>query len=129
VKRAFCDLPKNTLQDLEKIKYASGDPPGAVLFVEGQSPRGIYIICPGRVKLSTTSRDGKTLILRIAEAGEVLGLHASVSGDPYELTAETLQPCQPDFVKREAFHRFLQSHALPQCRATISARMSKVPMK
>jgi CRP/FNR family cyclic AMP-dependent transcriptional regulator len=53
----------------------------------------------------------KALILRIAEAGEVLGLHASVSGDPYELTAETLQPCQPDLVKREAFHRFLQTHA------------------
>ena len=106
----FCDLPKDTLQDLEKIKYASGYPQGAVLFVEGQGPRGIYIICSGRVKLSTTSRDGKTLILRIAEAGEVLGLHASVSGKPYELTAETLQPCQLDFVKREDFQRFLQNH-------------------
>ena len=30
----FCDLPKDTLQDLEKIKYASGYPQGAVLFVE-----------------------------------------------------------------------------------------------
>ena len=35
--------------------------------------------------------------------GEVLGLHASVSGKPYELTAETLQPCQLDFIKREDF--------------------------
>ena len=61
----FCDLPKGTLQELERIKYASAYPPGAVLFVEGQAPRGVYIICSGRVKLSTTSRDGKTLILRI----------------------------------------------------------------
>src|SRR5689334_7885907 len=107
----FCDLPKNSLQDLEKVKYASAYPQGAILFVEGQAPRGIYIICSGRVKLSTTSRDGKTLILRIAEAGEVLGLHASVSGKPYELTAETLQSCQLDFVRREDFLKFLQSHA------------------
>jgi CRP/FNR family cyclic AMP-dependent transcriptional regulator len=107
----FCDLPKPSLQELEKIKYASGYPQGAVLFVEGQAPRGVYIICSGRVKLSTTSRDGKTLILRIAEGGEVLGLHATVSGKPYELTAETLQPCQLDFVKREDFMRFLQNHA------------------
>jgi CRP/FNR family cyclic AMP-dependent transcriptional regulator len=42
---------------------------------------------------------------------EVLGLHASVSGNPYELTAETLQPCQLDFIKREDFQRFLQNHA------------------
>ena len=85
--------------------------PGAVLFVEGQSPRGVYVICSGRVKLTTTSRDGKTLILRIAQAGEILGLHGTVSGKPYELTAETLQPCQLDFVKREDFLKFLQSHA------------------
>jgi CRP/FNR family transcriptional regulator, cyclic AMP receptor protein len=107
----FCDLPKASLQDLEKIKYASGYPQGAILFVEGQAPRGVYIVCSGRVKLSTTSREGKTLILRMAEAGEVLGLHATVSGRPYELTAETLQPCQLDFVKREDFMRFLQNHA------------------
>lgn len=107
----FCDLPKPSLEALEKIKYTSGYPQGAVLFVEGQAPRGIYIICSGRVKLSTTSREGKTLILRIAQAGEVLGLHATVSGKAYELTAETLQPCQLDFLKREDFLRFLQDHA------------------
>jgi CRP/FNR family transcriptional regulator, cyclic AMP receptor protein len=106
----FCELPKNSLEDLEKIKYASAFPQGAVLFVEGQDPRGAYIVCSGRVKLSTTSRDGKTLILRIAQAGEVLGLHATVSGDPYELTAETLQPCQLDFIKRNDFQQFLQTH-------------------
>ena len=106
----FCDLPSPTLQALETIKYASAYPQGAVLFVEGQAPRGVYIICSGRVKLSTTSRDGKTLILRIAQAGEVLGLHATVSGKAYELTAETLQPCQLDFIKRDDFLKFLQTH-------------------
>ncbi len=107
----FCQLPPGPLEELERIKYASAFPQGAVLFLEGQSARGVYIICSGRVKLSTTSRDGKTLILRIAQAGEVLGLHASVSGKPYELTAETLQPCQLDFIKRDDFLHFLQNHA------------------
>lgn len=107
----FCELPKGPLEDLEKIKYASAFPQGAILFLEGQPARGAYIVCSGRVKLSTTSREGKTLILRIAQAGEVLGLHATVSGKPYELTAETLQPCQLDFIKREDFLRFLQNHA------------------
>ena len=106
----FCDLPKGSLEELEKVKYASAYPQGAVLFVEGQAPRGVYIVCSGRVKLSTTSREGKTLILRIAQAGEVLGLHATVSGRPYELTGETLQPCQLDFIRRDDFLRFLQHH-------------------
>jgi len=107
----FCEMPPASLEELDRVKYASAYPQGAVLFVEGQAPRGVYMICSGRVKLSTTSRDGKTLILRIAERGEVLGLHATVSGRPYELTAEALQPCQLDFIRRDDFLRLLQHHA------------------
>jgi len=107
----FCDLPAAALQSFENIKYATAYPKGAVLFVEGQSPRGIFVLCKGRVKLSICSTDGKTLILKIAEPGEVLGLSASVSGKPYELTAETVDPCQVNFVKREDFLRFLRENA------------------
>jgi CRP/FNR family transcriptional regulator, cyclic AMP receptor protein len=108
--KIFCNLPTQTVQALETIKYTTAYPKGAVLFVEGQAPRGVFILCRGRVKLSICSSDGKTLILKIAEAGEVLGLSASVSSKPYELTAETLDPCQVNFVKREDFLRFLREH-------------------
>ncbi len=109
--RLFCGLPDGSLKAFEAIKYSTAYPKGAVLFVEGQSPRGIFVLCKGRAKLSVGSSDGKTLILKIAEAGEVLGLSATVSGKPYELTAETLDPCQINFVKREEFLRFLKEHA------------------
>ena len=69
------------------------------------------MLCQGQVKLSTTSRDGKTFIFRVAKPGEVLGLHAIVTGKPYELTAETMQPCQLDFVNRENFLQFLKKHS------------------
>jgi CRP/FNR family transcriptional regulator len=109
--RLFCDLPDASLKAFEAVKYSSAYPKGAVLFVEGQSPRGIFVLCKGRAKLSVGSSDGKTLILKIAEAGEVLGLSATVSGKPYELTAETLDPCQVNFIKREDFLRFLKEHS------------------
>ena len=48
----FCDLQPAALQSFENIKYATAYPKGAVLFVEGQSPRGIFVLCKGRVKLS-----------------------------------------------------------------------------
>lgn len=108
--RLFCDLPAAALQAFENIKYATAYPKGAVLFVEGQAPRGIFVLCKGRVKLSICAPDGKTLIVKIADPGEVLGLSASVSGKPYELTAETVDPCQVNFVKREDFLRFLKDH-------------------
>lgn len=106
----FCDLPEEALRAFEAIKYTSVYPKDAQLFVEGQSPRGIFMLCEGRVKLSACSSEGKTLILGVAKPGEVLGLSATVSGQPYEVTAGTLEPCQVNFVKREDFLRFLQEH-------------------
>ncbi len=106
----FCDLSRESIADFDKIKHAALFPEHAVVLVEGQSAWGIFVLCQGRAKLSTTSRDGKTLIIRIAEAGEVLGLHAVVTGNPYQLTVETMQPCQLDFVLREDMLRFLDAH-------------------
>lgn len=106
----FCDLPTSALQAFENIKYPTAYPGGAILFVEGQAPRGIFVLCKGRVKLSLSDSDGKTLIMKIAEPGEVLGLSATISSKPYELSAQTIDPCQVNYVKREDFLRFLKDH-------------------
>jgi hypothetical protein len=54
-------------------------PAGAILSVEGQSPCATFILCSGKVNLSTTSRQGKILILKSAEAGEPPGpLHRAI---------------------------------------------------
>lgn len=81
-----------------------------MLFIEGQAARGVYILCNGRVKLSTSSRDGRTLIVRIAEAGDVLGLPATVTGTAYELSAEVLEPTQANFIPAADFLNFLREH-------------------
>jgi CRP/FNR family transcriptional regulator, cyclic AMP receptor protein len=107
----FCALSQESLKAFNQIKHGAVFPEGAVIFVEGQTPRGIVMLCQGQAKLSTTSRDGKTLIFRIARAGEVLGLDAVVTGKTYELTAETMQPCLLNFVGRKDFLRFLKGHA------------------
>lgn len=62
------------------------------------------------MKLSISSSTGKTLILRIARPGEILGLTATVSNTPYEVTAETLHPCQVAFVRRDDFLHFVGKH-------------------
>jgi len=108
--RFFCELPKPVLQAFDAIKFSAAYPGGAVLFAAGQMPRGIHLLCRGRVKLSIGAANGKALILKIVEPGEVLGLHATIAGTPYEMTAETLHPSQLNFVKREDFLRFIKEH-------------------
>ncbi|MBZ5531402.1 MAG: Crp/Fnr family transcriptional regulator [Acidobacteriia bacterium] len=104
----FCNLPREALIKLQAIKATSVYPKGTLLCLEGQSPRGIYILCTGRAKLSTTSAEGKSIILRIAEPGEVLGLTAAVSNTPYEATIETMEPSQANFISQGDFVKFLQ---------------------
>lgn len=106
--RLFCHLSPIAVQRLAAITSASSYPKGATLFVEGQSARGVFILCNGRVKLSTSSIDGRTLIVRIAEPGEVLGLPATVTGKPYELMADVIEPTQANFISRTDFLNFLR---------------------
>jgi CRP/FNR family transcriptional regulator len=108
--RMFCNLPHDALQVLQSLKATSVYPKGAMLCLEGQPPRGVFILCTGRAKLSTTSAQGKSIILRIAEPGEVLGLTAAVSNTPYEATVETLEPSQANFIPQADFIQFLQNH-------------------
>jgi len=106
----FCQLPLSAVKDFDAIKSTATYPKGALLFVERQEARGIYVLCEGEVKLSISSAEGKTLIMRIARSGELLGLMAAMAGLPYEVTAETIHPCQVAFVRREDFLRFLAKH-------------------
>jgi CRP/FNR family transcriptional regulator, cyclic AMP receptor protein len=114
----FCNLSGKALKALDSIKFASGYPKGAVLFGEQEAPRGIFILCKGRVKISMTSSEGKIVILRIAQPGEVMGLHAVVSGQPYQAGAETLEPCEVNFVRRDDFLRFLREQPEASLRAS-----------
>jgi CRP/FNR family transcriptional regulator len=107
----FCALSQTSLEAFNRIKHAAVFPRGVVLFVEGQTPRGVFLLCQGQAKVSTTSRDGKALILRIAKPGEVLGLDAIVTGKPYQVTVQTMQPSQLNFVNGEDFLLFLKQHS------------------
>jgi CRP-like cAMP-binding protein len=81
-----------------------------VLFQEGQTAGGIYILISGRVKLFTTAADGKIFIMKFADPGTLLGLAPAVSGLPYEAWAEATQPTQTAFVERNGLVRAMQNH-------------------
>jgi CRP/FNR family transcriptional regulator len=106
----FCNLADTTLHMLNELKSTAVYPKGAILFIEGQQPRGVFILCAGKVKLSTSSREGKTIITKLSSPGDVLGLNATISNRPYEVTAEMVEPGQANFVARDAFLAFLREH-------------------
>jgi CRP/FNR family transcriptional regulator, cyclic AMP receptor protein len=106
----FCNLSSTAVQRLNEMTSPAVYPRGAMLFIEGQQGRGVFVLCTGKVKLSTTSREGKTIITKISEHGDVLGLSATVSNRPYEVTAETVEPGQANFIPADALLKFLHDH-------------------
>jgi CRP/FNR family transcriptional regulator len=116
----FCRLAPSVLRSMDEDSHHTVMPAGALLFVEGQTPRGIFVLCSGKVKLYTTSKEGKVLILKQAQAGEVLGLSAAISGTNYEVTAETAVPCQLNFINRPDFMALLQKESEVGVHSTLS---------
>src|SRR6266567_1556496 len=106
----FCNLSPLALGKLNDIKSTAIYPKSAMLFLEGQQPRGVFFLCAGNAKLSTSSSEGKTIIIKVSEPGDVLGLNATISGRPYEVTAEMIEPGQANFISRDALLHFLREH-------------------
>jgi CRP/FNR family cyclic AMP-dependent transcriptional regulator len=106
----FCNLSLPAVQRLSEIKSIAVYPKSTMLFIEGQQPRGVFVLCTGKAKLFASSRDGKTIITKISEAGDVLGLNATISNRPYEVTAEMMEPGQANFIARDALLQFLREY-------------------
>lgn len=118
----FCNLPQNLQGEFNQMGYLTLFPASVMLLAEGQMPRGVYVLCSGRAKLSVVARDGKTVILKVAGERQVLGLSAVVSGRPSPITAITIEPCQIKFIEQESFLRLLEHNgaAAVACAALLS---------
>src|SRR5208282_386339 len=106
----FCHLPAAALAELNNLRQTAFYPRGALLFVEGQPTRGLFLICAGQAKLYVNSAEGQSLTLRIVEPGEVLCLSSLIADEPYPVTAETLCPSQVGFLPRLAFLQLMRAH-------------------
>ena len=73
---------------------------GRVLFTEGEPARGVYILQTGRAVVSISSSAGRVVMLRLAQAGEVLGLNSVLRGGTYDTTVKSFELCRTDFIAR-----------------------------
>src|SRR5271165_6269973 len=104
----FCALAKDPLAAFDNLGHMTVFPSDVMLVSEGQLPRGVFVICSGRAKLSVVARDGKTVILSIAEGRQLLGLSAVVTGRPSPVTATTIEPCQVKFVEGDGLRGLME---------------------
>ena len=99
----FCNLSLQAAQRLNEVKSTAVYPKGA--------------------KLSTSSREGKTIITKISDSGDVLGLNAAVSNRPYEVTAEMMEPGQANFIPRDSLLHLMKD--FPEVSVRIAQQLSR----
>lgn len=95
---------------VEQAALTTTYPTGAVLFAEGQSQWGVFIVRHGRVKLSVCASDGRTQILRMVDKGGILGVASAISGRGYEATAETQEPSEVSFLRQCDLLKLMRQH-------------------
>ncbi len=106
----FCQLSHSALTELNNVRQTAFYPRGALLCVEGQPTRGLFLMCGGEAKIYVNSADGQSLTLRTVEHGEVLGLSSLIAEEPYPFAAETLCPSQVGFLPLLAFLQLMRAN-------------------
>jgi CRP/FNR family cyclic AMP-dependent transcriptional regulator len=74
-----------------------------VLFTQGESPTGLFIVRRGKAALIMQSPTGGIVMSVTAFPGSLLGLPALVGNEPYTMTATAYKGAELGFVKREDF--------------------------
>jgi CRP/FNR family transcriptional regulator, cyclic AMP receptor protein len=67
----FCNLSIHAGQRLNEIKSTAVYPKGAMLFIEGQQPRGVFVLCAGKKPGQANFIPRESLLQFLKEHGEV----------------------------------------------------------
>jgi CRP-like cAMP-binding protein len=104
-------------------------PRGKVLFAEGEPARGVFILRTGRAAASISSSEGRMVILRIVQAGDVLGLNSVLRNASYNTTIKTIESCRTDFIPRKELIDLMErsqptAHAIAQLLSREAAELT-----
>ena len=81
-----------------------------ILFRKGAHGSQTYVIVSGRCRASTAGADGKELVLRIMDPGEVIGEISLLDGHPRSATVAALEPTELLVIERRDLLPFLREH-------------------
>ena len=106
----FFHLEERDLDALLAISATKELQPREVLFRKGAEGSQLFLILRGRVKVTTAGADGKELVLRIMDPGEVIGEIALLDGSPRSATITALEAVELLGIHRGDLLPFLHDH-------------------
>jgi len=121
--RFLRDLDEGTLEAvlercIEKVYLRN-----QTLFLEGEKPRGLFVVRHGTIKVYKTSERGREQILELEGAGDSVAELPLFDGRPYPASAAALEDAVVLMVAAEDFHRLLDRH--PEITRAIIASLAR----
>jgi CRP-like cAMP-binding protein len=107
----FGSLDAATLAELAALARPRALRTGQFICRKGEPSRSLYIIAHGRVKISTTSPDGREMVLNLLGEGEVFGEVALADGGPRTADAAACEPVRLLTLDRAELVPYLERRA------------------
>jgi CRP/FNR family transcriptional regulator, cyclic AMP receptor protein len=83
---------------------------GQAVFHEGGSSDRVVVLVKGRVKVSTTTAEGKEIVLAFRGPGDLLGELSAIDGQPRSASVEAIERVEALAVAAPDFRAFLVDH-------------------
>jgi CRP/FNR family transcriptional regulator, cyclic AMP receptor protein len=119
----FASLPANIIREIETALIVAKHQAGSVLYRQGQSAREVFLVFDGRVKLTSITMHARTALLKVAGAGEVLGLAEVLSDHDYLTTAEATTSSLLGFLQCDDLMNALRKY--PELSRAIAGYLAK----
>jgi CRP-like cAMP-binding protein len=115
---------RDALLEISRTKWFSRN---SLLFSQGETGAGFFLVVSGKVKVFKISPEGKEQILHIFGPGEIVGEVPVFSGKDYPASALSLKESELLYFPREGFLRLAmdQPQILLNMLATLSKRLRK----
>lgn len=101
-------LSKADYDELMNTRKVLDFPKGAVIFEDGEFPKGVYFIQKGTAKLSKSGAYGKDQILRFIKESDMIGYRSLLCGEPFQAKAEAMTDLETIFIPAGVFIHLLE---------------------
>ncbi|OQX25743.1 MAG: transcriptional regulator [Desulfobacteraceae bacterium IS3] len=106
----FNGLPQDQLEEIRRITVGRHFKKSEIIFTEGDTANGFYLVADGKIKVFKASSEGKEQILHILGPGEPFGEVPVFSGKSFPANAQALAKSYLLFFPRLAFVKLITDH-------------------
>jgi len=106
----FSSLEAGELEALLAIGRRTKVPGNHSLFQRGSAADRFFVLLSGRARVVFTAHDGRELVVRLLEPGDVFGEIAVLDGGERTATVSTTEPCELLVVERSRLRSHLIAH-------------------